>query len=143
MKHIMKLQPKYYDYIKISTTCPINYSDEFLVLYAKIENDGILISDLNSIFEDAVLNGISVEVLKQTAENEKLNFDGIAVFVKTSVNNVGSAINSFFNVVGAFFNGVFVVITLFAVWLIVSFISNAMFCFMSLLWYFVVSEWIV
>ena len=82
---------EYYDYIKISTTCSINYSDEFLVLYAKIENDGILISDLNSIFEDAVLNGISVEVLKQTAENEKLNFDGIAVFVKTSVNNVGSA----------------------------------------------------
>lgn len=90
---------EYYDYIKISTTCPINYSDEFLVLYAKIIDDGVLITDLNSIYEDATMNGISKDILKEVVENEGLNFDGISVFAQISVNDIGVIINSFFNVI--------------------------------------------
>ena len=61
---------EYFSYVKIDTTCPIQYSNEMLTLYAKPIENKILITDLNTILEDAD----SCKVSPSTFKSEKPAF---------------------------------------------------------------------
>lgn len=101
-KELSKLQfvtnfCEFYDYVKIDTNFVINYLDEYLVLYAKVIDDEILITDLSSIFEHIYLNGVSVNTLSENVKKYGLNFDGKCVFAKSSISRLNNNIQSFLN----------------------------------------------
>ena len=87
----------HFDYIKIDTTCLINYCDEYLVLYAKFLDDGILITDLNGIFEDAMLNNVSIEEFKYLLTKNRLNFDEKSTYAVVDIDNLEKTIQDFVN----------------------------------------------
>ena len=87
----------HYGYIKIDTVCPIKYCNEFLVLYAKETDDGILLTDLSETFEDSSLNGISEQVLKSTAQKFNLSYNDNTI--STITTNIESSIQAFFNLI--------------------------------------------
>ena len=90
---------EYYDYVKIDTTCSIEYSHEFLTLYAKQNGSDILISDLNAILEYADYYNLADEEIKNVAEKNGLDFDGVSIFKITTLNELAETINKFFSVV--------------------------------------------
>ena len=90
---------EYYSYIKIDTTCPITYCHEYLVLYAQLNGNELLITDLNSILEDADYFKINPEVVASCAMKNNLSFDGVSVFKITNFENLESTIKDFFNVI--------------------------------------------
>ncbi len=92
---------EYYEYIKIDTTCSIEYSHEFLTLYAKQNGNDILISDLNEILEDADYYKLADEDVKNVAEKNGLDFDGVSIFKTITIKELAKTIDSFFNVVKA------------------------------------------
>ena len=90
---------EYYDYVKIDTTCSIEYSHEFLTLYVKQNGNDILISDLNAILEDADYYKLADEDVKNVAEKNGLEFDGVSIFKITTLNELAETINKFFGVI--------------------------------------------
>ena len=90
---------EHYDYIMVNTTCPINYCEEFLVLYIKPVENGILVTDLNNTLEDAQLNGIPVESLKLLTIKHGLEFDGTSVFTITQTDELKETFEKFFNLI--------------------------------------------
>ena len=89
----------YYDYVKIDTTCSIEYSHEFLTLYVKQNGNDILISDLNAILEDADYYKLADEDVKNVAEKNGLEFDGVSIFKTITFKELTETINKFFSVV--------------------------------------------
>ena len=78
---------RYFDYVKINTTCPIKYCNEFLVLYAQFNGENILISDLNTILEDAIYCKINISDINSCIKKNNLDFDGVSVFKLTNFKN--------------------------------------------------------
>lgn len=89
----------HYDYIKIETMCPVKYCNEFLVLYAKDVENGILITDLNGTYEDALLNGFSEKELNIVAQNNGLMFNGESIFAIVNPGDVEQVIEKFCRVI--------------------------------------------
>ena len=90
---------EYYDYIKIDTICSIEYCHEFLTLYAKQNENDILISDLNDILELADYYKIPDETVMELANKNNLNFDGVSVFKNTTIAELSNTIQSFFKLI--------------------------------------------
>ncbi len=90
---------EYYNYVKIDTSCSIEYSHEFLTIYAKPTDDGILVTDLNGILEAADYYKIADDTIKKLAEANGLIFDGDNVFIITNIENLKQAIEQFFNLI--------------------------------------------
>lgn len=90
---------EYYDYLKIDINCVIDYCDEYLVLYAKVVEDTILITDLGAIYEDAIINGIDNKTIRMAANNCDLSFEENKVFIKININNIEESIQRFINMV--------------------------------------------
>ena len=85
----------HFDYVKIDTNYVIDYCEEYLVLYAKIIDDSVFITDLNGILDDALLNNISAHEVKNAAEKNGLKFDGVSIFDHISLENIQDKIQQF------------------------------------------------
>lgn len=90
---------EHYEYILLNTTCPINYCDEFLVLYIKPVENGILVTDLNNTLEDALLNGTSLNLFKRLVAIQGLEFDETSVFTITQIDKLKETFEKFFSLI--------------------------------------------
>jgi hypothetical protein len=72
---------------------------EFLSLYAKINNNKILITDLNGILESSNYSNLSNEKIIKIADQNNLLFDGRSFYALINVNDISNSINNFFNLI--------------------------------------------
>lgn len=89
----------HYGYIKIDTTCPIKYSNEFLTLYAKPSDKSVLVTDLNLTLEDAYNCNISNDLFKTCVEKNNLSFDESCVFSIVTFEKISEVIENFINLI--------------------------------------------
>lgn len=90
---------EYYNYIKIETNCSMELCHEFLSLYAKINNNKILITDLNGILEAYDSSNLSNEKIIKIADQNNLLFDGRSFYAIININDIFDTINNFFNLI--------------------------------------------